>query len=730
MSLRTRWGLWLCALGMSASLAEEHPWSARSNVALSLAGAEAVIERAEGAPQPVPRLIDGGRGDDSAIGIDKLVEGDFRLPVWLNRDSASLWLYPVGTPAEALELEIAFKARETGAVPCAPLRVRLTADDRPLKVSIPIARWPDGDYLTTVRVVRGDGADSGELQRLLRVQNIPEPAKPAGPASVKGLILPMVDNWYIESCAGELRHRVHPAELFPVTTGPLAPGRVLQGGSRLSVKPDGTFEVVFWDKNRDDSDQRWHIAASRDLVRWTIAEQAQASSAAGTGNRPLRRAAQALAHGLRQAPFLAASAVGRSPLLLASQRAAPSPAANTAEESYRFYNAALDGPVDVSQVEVRWVGLKDTLLGDIPAVARSAWPIWRKAKGENMVLLREPLMVDKPEYQAGELDTWRDTNDNFGGQWLSRDRKRLHYCRARTVVRFPPFRVPYDNMWQVNRILAVWSTTNGLDWQATWFSQPTEDESIGLQHYGVNTSAHEDGNLRLGYVYTYDQVSQQIWMELNTSRDGRLWKRAPGRVPIAANGPPGSWNFGMMFSDGREVAHGDHMYRTINNCFSGVHFYDFTKPPESITAAALSRRYGTRGLAEQWPFFNAVGGWEGLAQAIRGASKTIGVMRMRRDGWSSLRADGTATATSRLLEAGATLALNARTDADGHIEVELLDAAGQPLPAYCGENAARFQGDKTRQELTWKGGALKTLPKTGFRLRLTLHKADCFALYF
>lgn len=124
------WSMGLCALGACVSLAEEYP-------------------------RPT-------------MDIDKQVEGDFRLPVWLNRDSAALWLYPVGTPAQALDLEIAFKARETGAVPCAPLRVRLTADDRPLKVSVPIARWPDGDYLTTVRVARGDGAKSGELQRLLR----------------------------------------------------------------------------------------------------------------------------------------------------------------------------------------------------------------------------------------------------------------------------------------------------------------------------------------------------------------------------------------------------------------------------------------------------------------------------------------------------------------------------------------------------------------------------------
>jgi len=658
--------------------------------------------------------------------ISKLVEGDFRLPVWLNRDEASLWLYPAAAFSQTLELLISFKERETGHVPRAPLRLRLSARDRPLKAAIPIRGWPDGEYRTVIRVIRQDGADSGELVRLLRRQTLPEPPKPAAPVSVRNMTLPMVDDWYFTGISGAARHRIHPAELLPVTTGPLKPGRVLQGGSRVSVADDGTVKITFWDKERDGSDMRRHLAVSRDLVRWNITELPTAAHTPDVSRPgcPVTLLAS-LTRPLRPALFPATASLRPLPRFLpaAAPQAAP-------VETYRFYDAKRDGPVDLAQISVRWVGLKDTALGDIPAVARSAWPVWNKSQSEKIVLLKEPLTVDKPEYQAGELDTWRDTNDNFGGQWLNRERTRLHYCRTRTTVRFPPFRIPYDNMWQVNRILAVWSTTNGLDWQTTWFSQPTEDESIGLQHYGVNTFALENERLRMGYVYHYDQVTQQIWIELNTSRDGLHWKRAPGRVPLATNGPPGSATFGMLFSDDREVPHGDHMLRTLNNCFSGVHFYEFTRPPETLTADTLQRRYATRGLAEQWPFFQQVGGWEGLAAAMRGAYKSIVLMRMRRDGWSSLRADSAAVATTCPLTAGTSLALNARTDDGGSIRVELLDEAGRPLPNYCGGNAATFRGDATRYPLSWQGGAVTALPAGVFRLRLTLEKADCFALTF
>ena len=232
--------------------------------------------------------------------------------------------------------------------------------------------------------MRRDGTTSGELVRLLRKQTIPEPVRPDGTITVKGLMLPMVDDWYFTSKSGALRHRIHPAKLFPVTTGPLQPGRVLQGGSRVSVNSDGSCTVVFWDKDRTGEDQRWHTATSRDLTHWTITEKKPLSQSVRPHTPPLHKHKHSLAKtdkNLRFTPFLA-TATGKPTGLPA--------------ETFRFYDAKRDGPVDITQVKVKWVGLKDTFFGDIPAVARSAWPIWNKSKSEHLVLLHEPLMVDKP----------------------------------------------------------------------------------------------------------------------------------------------------------------------------------------------------------------------------------------------------------------------------------------------------------------------------------------------
>ena len=43
--------------------------------------------------------------------ISRLIKADFRLPVWRNRDQASLWIYPTRSFREAADIELAFLAK-------------------------------------------------------------------------------------------------------------------------------------------------------------------------------------------------------------------------------------------------------------------------------------------------------------------------------------------------------------------------------------------------------------------------------------------------------------------------------------------------------------------------------------------------------------------------------------------------------------------------------------------
>ena len=77
-----------------------------------------------------------------------------------------------------------------------------------------------------------------------------------------------------------------------------------------------------------------------------------------------------------------------------------------------------------------------------------------------------------------------------------------------------------------------------------------------------------------------------------------------------------------------------------------------------------------------------------------------------------------------------TMAINAKTDAQGFIKIEVLDASGVPLPDYCGANAALFTGDSVASNLTWSGGSITQPPAFAYKLKVTIYKGDLYAFYW
>jgi len=151
---------------------------------------------------------------------------------------------------------------------------------------------------------------------------------------------------------------------------------------------------------------------------------------------------------------------------------------------------------------------------------------------------------------------------------------------------------------------------------------------------------------------------------------------------------------------------------------------------QNPTADQAKRRFANRGLAENWPYFGKIGGWQGLAKHVRTSRYTVGVAEWREDGWVALHANERAVVTTKQFTNADRLAINACTAAGGSIRIEVLDAGGGDMPGYCGANAARFEGDSTRADVAWQDGGLRKLPDGVFRLRITLQKADLYALYW
>jgi hypothetical protein len=111
------------------------------------------------------------------------------------------------------------------------------------------------------------------------------------------------------------------------------------------------------------------------------------------------------------------------------------------------------------------------------------------------------------------------------------------------------------------------------------------------------------------------------------------------------------------------------------------------------------------------------------------------VYALRLDGFASLHAGyepGTVV-TKPLTFDGDELRVNYDTSAAGELEVEILDAAGEPIPGYTrADLKARLWGNQTEQRVEWKEPGANVRPLAGkpVRLKFSMREADLYAIQF
>jgi len=119
--------------------------------------------------------------------------------------------------------------------------------------------------------------------------------------------------------------------------------------------------------------------------------------------------------------------------------------------------------------------------------------------------------------------------------------------------------------------------------------------------------------------------------------------------------------------------------------------------------------------------------WEGTSVAFRRCT-------LRVDGFVSVAAPqaGGEVVTPPVVFAGGSLALNLETSGAGGVQVELQDAAGNPLPGYALADCPAIRGDTLSHIVRWTGGGGDVRPLAGrpVRLRFVLHDADLYAFQF
>ena len=187
-------------------------------------------------------------------------------------------------------------------------------------------------------------------------------------------------------------------------------------------------------------------------------------------------------------------------------------------------------------------------------------------------------------------------------------------------------------------------------------------------------------------------------VQLAVSRDGIDWER-PSRDAYFPTGLADEWDRWYAVMGPGIVRRGNYLYQYY---YSSGRLHD---------SAVLRPEY------------------EKSAQQLGG----VGIVRQRLDGFVSADADhrGGSLTTPPMVFRGKCLRLNIDTGAMGTAFVEILDAAGQPIPGFTFADCEEIGGNFIDQRVYWKGRSdLAALAGQPIRLRFVMKRAKLYAFQF
>jgi hypothetical protein len=630
--------------------------------------------------------------------LDDKIDSDFRLPVYRDQKQANLVI--INKEKKPLDLNLSITGEKNPDKIILERKLKLNSGRNEFKFDI--SQLKNGRYLTILEPHKNSSL-KGRVIRLLRIDRLPEAVLPKEPIDVSNLKVFPFDNYYIAKRSG-VKNKLAQAEIHQAA-GLLAPNRIQQRAWNMNFDEKNNLVIKFFDATRSGKDRKWHYAWSIDLKNWTIGDKTP------TGKEVYNP---------------------RAPEFPAEVQPDWKVTAKNNENVFRFYDSKRDEKPEVNQIYVKYSSVKKVNWGKVDIPYRSTFAVWQKKNGEVVILDKEPFLIDKVSFKKDEFEKENYTNDNFAPQYLGNKGEVLYYPRGAMVRRFKPFTAEYDNLAQGFRLLKIFYTRDGFNWKQTFFTLPTEKDPWGYQHYGANIIRIPRADLFIAYLYVYDVAKQQIYLEINYSRDGLRWERMYDQPPFVSNGKLGEWNSGMVFLDGRHIERDGVYYHIMGHTTSACHFYVpcYRDNTSGMSPEALERRFKSREL-EKWPYFKQIGGWQGLSEEMFAAHASTGVLTFRKDSWIGVNADNTGSLITKILKAAdCKLIVNALIRDGGSVKVEVLSEDNTEIPMYSGENAAILTEDNTAAELKWNHGKLERLPEGSFRLRISLEKAALYTLDF
>lgn len=278
--------------------------------------------------------------------------------------------------------------------------------------------------------------------------------------------------------------------------------------------------------------------------------------------------------------------------------------------------------------------------------------------------------------------------------------------------RYVAFLKSNDLVYQGFRTICYTESADFINWtKPINVLAPDEFDPWGTEFYYMTVFPY--GDLYLGLLCVYHDYSlrrgawpdpralcppelmhmdQRLDVRLTYSRDLQVWRQLGDRQPFIPVGEAGSWDSGMIFGssmlpvgDEIRIYYGGSPMRHVRD--------DLQHAGETVDG-------------QRWGIFG-------------------GVARLRRDGFVSLTAGDTPgeLLTQPLVLSGAPITMNARTEADGEIQIFLLDEDETVIAS-----SDRFHGDALDASLSIEADRLASLAGMSVRLRIVCRRADLFAL--
>ena len=577
-------------------------------------------------------------------------------------------------------------------------------------LKIDLKNIANGEYLTTITDASMD--KGGKIIRLLR--HCTSPACTAVPKKeMTGEKMFFPDGFFLAD-----------AKNIHFTTGVAKPHLVKRGsaadndawivyGDNLGFDDFGNLVVNFHTLNRlwqTASRKNYHAVANPDdLDSWQVADGAES----------IHRG---------QSPMVSIEPPETKPNW--SRKPGPD-----GKIKYRFYDPETDGPIKLNELNCEFirpsapgtVGYTDYDWGVMRPSPAHVWAVWYKAPGEALIIGRKPLVSGFPG--PGNIEPPNSGSDLGFGQWLEDGGKTLCFGFGRHLIRYLPYQAEYDNMPDRNRIVGIWRTHDGINWEQGFIAPPDKTKPVADQSYGGHEVRlpHAAG-LKIAIYQRYSAYTQQISWEIIYSWDGFRWTRFQREPQFLANGPLGDWTHcGGYLSDSSLVYNGK-IYQLMTWVNDHYHFqseivHGSVNSVDHMTADYMRKRYSPRKL-EKWPYFQKHfdGSWEKLAEHTRNASSSCGVLEYRLDGYFFAQAkDAEARMLTTPVVAANGLKMNAKIEDNGYIDIALLDAFGNVIPGYTKHLGA---GDNVAFDI------FDQLPAGEFQVELKLRNAEVYTLNF